>query len=153
MKTASAIYNGIPRAKGFTLLEAMLALFIFSMAVVALVEAVNATGRTFLVSRREGQVQARLETLLLEATRDPFSMPGQRTSFTEEKKVEEGQVTYVTKRSPLELRNKEDQPLQELYVVTITATWQEEGQSQEVSAEAWVYPPLFAAPSDTFPRP
>ncbi len=131
---------------GFTLLEAMLALFIFSTAVVALVEAVNATGRTFHMARREGQIQDRLETLLVEATRDPLYEPGVRTAVSTEREVEEEGVSFLIRHEPLDFRSAEDVALGELYEVSVTARWMEEGQKQEATVQTWVYPPLFALP-------
>jgi prepilin-type N-terminal cleavage/methylation domain-containing protein len=82
------------RRRGFTLLETLLALMVFSMAVVALVEAVHQLGGTTLLMRREAEVQERMRSLLIEHTRLP-DLPA-------EAKVEEDDVTYTVRRMPLE---------------------------------------------------
>lgn len=120
---------------GFTLLETMLALMIFCVAVVALVEAVHQLGDNTLHRRREAQVQERMRSLLLEHTRLPE--PLQRT------RMQEADVLYTVVRTPLELRNQEGQPLDGLVEVRVTAEWHEGRLRQQASAGTWVYPPLF----------
>ncbi|MFZ4763850.1 MAG: type IV pilus modification PilV family protein [Roseimicrobium sp.] len=127
----------------FTLLEALLALFIFSIAVVSLIEAINSMGRTAAVSRQERLVQARLETLLVEATRSPDVLNKARSNQLEDKTVKEGSVTYVVRTKPLELKNEDEQPLADLFVVTAVARWLEGRVEQEVSAQTWMFPLLF----------
>jgi competence protein ComGC len=129
---------------GFTLLEALLALFIFSTAVISLVEAINQTGRTVLISRRERQVQTRLETYLCEATRSPEFLAKLRNGENVETTVTEGDVSYKLTTKPLELSNVDGQELNEMFAVNVTAQWKEGRESQEISAETWVFPPLFA---------
>lgn len=127
----------------FTLLEVLLALFVFSLAVISLVEAINSTGRTAMLSRRERQVQARLESLLVEATHSPEFLAKVRTGEPQESTLKEGDMTFITRARPLELKNEDEQPLVDLFVVNVTATWKEGRDSQEVTAETWVFPPLF----------
>lgn len=123
------------RTRGFTLLETLLALMVFSMAVVALVEAVNQLGGTTLLMRRESEVQERMRSLLIEHTRLPDPK--------EETQVKEGDVTYTVKRTKLELTNQDGIPLNDLFEVRVTAEWLEGSVMQQTSAETWVYPPLF----------
>lgn len=129
------------RTRGFTLLETLLALMVFSMAVVALVEAVHQLGGTTLLMRREAEVQERMRSLLIEHTRLPDS-PLQA-------EFKEGDVTYMVKRVPLELKNREGMLLTELFEVRVTAEWLEGSIMQQVSAETWVYPPLYFRPPGT----
>lgn len=129
--------------RGFTLLEVLLAVLIFSLAVVSLVEAVNATGRTALLGRRERMVQARLDALLLEATRAPDFMDKVGQGQSQEDKVTEGDVTYTTRIQRLDLTNEESQPLTDLFEVTVTARWREGRDEQAVQAATWTFPPLF----------
>ncbi len=126
------------KPRGFTLLEALLALMVFSIAVVALVEAVNQIGNTTLHRRREATVQERMRSLLIEHTRLP-NMPA-------EAKVQEDDVTYTVRRVPLELRNQDGLPLPDLFEISVTAAWLEGSVTQRATAETWVYPPLFRPP-------
>lgn len=138
-------------AAGFTLLEAMLAVFIFGMAAVALMEAINASGRASLDARQKKNVQARLDNLLLEATRDPMWQENTRSFVTTEREIKDGPWTFIIHREPLELKNQEGQPLQGLYLVRVTATWVEAGREQSLAGETWTYPPLFQ-PSNVIRR-
>ncbi len=128
-------------------MEVMLAVLIFSLAVVALVQAVNDTAVTALIGRKERQVQARMDTLLLEATRAPDFLNKVGQGQNQESKVTEGNVNYTTQIKRLDLDNEEGQPLQDLFEVTVTARWKEGRQEQEVFASTWVFPALF------MPRP
>lgn len=123
------------KPRGFTLLETLLALMIFSLSVVALVEAVNQLGNTTLHRRREADVQERMRSLLLEHTRLP-EPPAKL-------QLQEADTVYIVTRSPVDLRNQEGMPLQGLFEVRVTAEWNEGRVRQQASAETWVYPPLF----------
>lgn len=126
--------------RGFTLFETLLALMIFSLAVVALVEAVHQLGNTTLHMRREAQVQERMRSLLLEHTRQPMPVP---LNAAVEKLVE-GDVTYTMERQTLEdLRNQDGLPLQGMFSLRLTAEWLEGAVIQQAVVETWVYPPLF----------
>ena len=126
------------RKRGFTLLETLLALMVFSMAVVALVEAVHQLGGTTLLMRREAEVQERMRSLLIEHTRLPDAPP--------QAEFKEGDVTYTVKRVPLELKNREGILLYEMFEVRVIAEWLEGRVMQQASAETWVYPSLFRPP-------
>ena len=123
------------KRRGFTLLETLLALMVFSTAVVALVEAVHQLGEHTLLRRHEAAVQERMRSLLVEHTRIPDAI--------EEIKLKEGDVTYTVTHTPLELKDRDGQPLAGLFEVRVTAAWMEGRIQQQASAETWVYPPLF----------
>lgn len=123
------------RRNGFTLLETLLALMVFSMAVVALVEAVHQLGANALLRRHEAAVQERMRSLLVEHTRRPDA--------TEEVKLQEGEVSYTVTHTPLELQDRDGQPVTGLFEVRVTADWMEGREPQQATAETWVYPPLF----------
>lgn len=132
------------RDAGFTLLETMLAVFIFGMAAVALIEAINASGRNSLAARDKGNIQARLDNLLLEATRDPLWMvENTRVPLVTENEVREGGFVFVIHREPLDLKNQDGNPLQGLYLVRVTARWTDAGREQSAIAETWAYPLMF----------
>jgi prepilin-type N-terminal cleavage/methylation domain-containing protein len=120
---------------GFTLLETLLALMVFSVAVVSLVEAINQLGGHTLLRRHEAAVQERMRSLLVEHTRMPDA-PAEVT-------LQESEVTYTVKHTPLELKNRSGQPVQGIFEVRVTAAWKDGQVPQQASAETWVYPPLF----------
>jgi prepilin-type N-terminal cleavage/methylation domain-containing protein len=125
----------VKKRRGFTLLETLLALMVFSTAVVALVEAVHQLGEHTLLRRHEAAVQERMRSLLVEHTRRPDDI--------EEVKLQEGDVSYTVTHTPLELKDRDGQPLAGLFEVRVTAAWLEGRTQQQASAETWVYPPLF----------
>jgi len=125
------------KRRGFTLLETLLALIVFSMAVVALVEAVHQLGQQTLLRRREATVQERIRSLLLEQTRTPVPNP------KEEVKLKEGDITYTIRRTKLELADRDGQPVQGLFEIRVTAEWMDGRELQQATAETWVYPPIF----------
>ncbi|MFO1483007.1 MAG: prepilin-type N-terminal cleavage/methylation domain-containing protein [Verrucomicrobiaceae bacterium] len=128
--------------RAFTLLETLLALFIFSVAIVALVEAVNQLGQTTLLRRREAILQDRLRSLLVEHSRLLWKKPAPTSAVTE-KVLEEDGVVYTLQVAPLDLQNQDGQVLNEMLEVTIQAAWTEGRVPQTASATTWVYLPLF----------
>jgi len=126
------------RRRGFTLLETLLALMVFSVAVVALVEAVHQLGELTLLRRHEGTVQERIRSLLVEYTRMPMPVP------LADVQLKEDDVTYTVSFKPLEeLKNRDGQPVEGLFEVRVNAAWLEGRVLQQTSSEMWVFPPLF----------
>lgn len=123
------------KRQAFTLLETLLALMVFSVAVVALVEAVHQLGDHTLLRRHEAAVQERMRSLLVEHTH--------LSDSPVEMQLKEGDVTYTVRHTPLDLRTKEGVPLTNMFEVSVTAEWLEGSLPQQVMAETWVYPPLF----------
>jgi Tfp pilus assembly protein PilV len=130
------------KASAFTLLETLLAMFVFSIAAVGLVEAVNQMGRTTLVRRQEAMLQDRMRSILVERSHLLWKQPAP-TSVVSEKVLEEDGVTYTLQVAPLELQNQDGLPLTNMLSVTVLAAWKEGTAPQEASASTWVYLPLF----------
>ena len=126
----------------FTLLETLLAMFVFSLAAVALVEAVHQMGSTTLLRRQQAMLEDRMRSLLVERSHLLWrqAIP---TSAVSEKVLEEDGVTYTLQIAPLDLKNQDGLPLPDMLSVTIVATWKEGSTTQEASASTWVYHPLF----------
>ena len=131
------------KKRGFTILEVLLALLVFSVAVIALVEAINLSGVASTESRLDSRVQARMETMLLEVTRlsqkNGPDTPPEELDTT----VTEDGVKYHIKTKQLELKSIEDQPVSGIYEAKISAVWQESTQTRSAVAETWFWPPLF----------
>lgn len=134
------------RSPGFTLLEVMLALMVFSIAVVALVSAINATGNASTEARLYREMQSRLESLMTEVTRmppEPTASPDDRIF---EKTVRENGVEYHIRKEPVEIANKDGQVLPGIFTVKATARWKDGAQDGLLEADTLVYPPLYAPP-------
>lgn len=132
------------RAEGFTLIEVLLSLLIFSVAAVSLVQAINILGTAGVEARSDRVIQDRLDNLLLETTRKPLPRMNLNSPFMETHR--ENNVTYEVHIEPLELANKDNQRLNDLYKVQVKALWNENGREQRMTAETWMYPPLYAQP-------
>lgn len=130
-------------SQGFTLLEALLAVLIFGMAVVALVEAINSMGHTAIAARQNRAVVSRLESLMTEFTRLP-PKPNSPGDQTVEQTVKEEGVEYHLVMEPSKLRNKDDQELPGLFTVKATARWKDGNRMEEINAETMVMPTLYA---------
>ena len=136
--------NSARARSGFTLLEVMLALMVFSIAVVALVTTINGVGNASTESRIYREVQSRLESLMTEFTRTPVdpSVPAGERNL--EKTIRENGVEYRIKKATVEITNKDGQMLPDMFTVKATARWKEAGHDEELAAETLVYPPLYA---------
>lgn len=136
--------NFARKRSAFTLLEVMLALMVFSMAVVALVGAINGIGNASTESRVYREVESRLESLMTELSRmppDPAVSEGERIT---EKNIRENGVEYRIKKAPVEITNKDGRVLPEMFTVKVVARWKDGGHIEEMSAETIAYPPLYA---------
>src|SRR6478672_2836021 len=80
------------RPSGFTLLEVMLALFVFGIAVVSLVGAINGVGVASTESRMYREVEAKLDSLMTEMTRMPPDQSPLSGNKPEEKTLKENGV-------------------------------------------------------------
>lgn len=123
-----------PSNRGFTLLESLLALAIFSLAGGAIVTAINRMGTISIQARQDRGVERALESLLLEneairpllaKTVDPPPGP-------------DG-IRYQVKTEPANLRDQQGKPLAGLWRLEATATWQENGRPVSLSAESMVF--------------
>lgn len=128
---------------GFTLMEVLLALFVFVVAVMGLVECINNMGLVAAETRLERRVHSRLDSLLLDATRRHAWFGDGRPVGDMETTIQEDSVTFVVKVAPVELRTDDDDAVMGIYNVSVVARWNEDGREQESSADTWVWPNLF----------
>jgi|GEM_PF-819642 len=134
-------------SRGFTLLEVLLAMFVFVTAVLALVEAINLGGLASVESRMGRHVHDRMNALLLEATRQPKAIRPDVPFDQLELNVEENGVKYHLKSERLQMKNAEGVDIPELYEVKVRAVWSDAGQPQQAEASTWVWPPLYLPPN------
>lgn len=131
------------RRAGFTLLETVIALAIFSLAVVALAEAIQRSGDTSNIIREDIRIRDRMAALTAETTRlIALTAAGARPQQLEP--VQEGGVIYQVKAQQIKnLVNKDKVPVEGLWQVITTADWKEGTSDQHLEEETWVYPPLL----------
>ena len=129
----------VQQRDGFVLLEQILALMVFAIVGVALVTALNEVGRLASQARKE----AVLSRLLDSELRAAMSMPTLE-EFEETISLEEMKVDMTTIVTPMEeMENEEGRLLQQMWLVRVEATWWQDNEWQERSAETWRYGRLY----------
>lgn len=139
MNTAIEIFaRGGPKARsirrtghhsGYALLDVVLAVAIFAVAVTGLVGFLQQISDTSASFARDRLIQYGLEAALAEAQEKPVE------DMNQEVHDERMDVTYRTTAEPLTLDNGEGNELDDLYLLTVTATFQDDGGEQVERAE------------------
>lgn len=132
----------IQRGNGFLLLEVLLALGVFSMAVTGFAVALHRTADLAMQAQRGVKITRLLESGLSEAMSYPVLEEG-TTSVAVDEMAEEGLEIETTVELLEEMENEDGQLLQEMYRIEVVARWFENGVAQEESAETWRYSRLY----------
>lgn len=122
--------------RGFTLLEVMLAVMIFAIAVLGLLTALQSSVDAANSFNREAAVTVALQSRLVEIEQGEFPGPG-----VEREGPDEMGVVYTRSIEPLTLHNRHGRTLPRLYRVQITAAWGSEEDEDNLTAEVYVYRP------------
>ncbi len=132
-----------PRRSAFTLMETLIALSIFSLAVVALAEAIQQSGKAANLIKQEVQIHGRLTSITAETMRlVALAAAGARPQNPPV--IEEYGVTYKVATTQIKnLMNKDKQPVEGLWEIRATAEWMEGSVKQQMEDVAWVYPPML----------
>ena len=129
---------------GFTLLETLLAMFVFAVAALSLVECINTIGLASAETRVETKVQSRLESLMTDVSRRcPWLAQSRLTSSAWQEELAEEGIVYRLKAVPLELKTDEGADIDDVYAVEVHAEWLEDGRTHETSMATWVWPYLY----------
>ncbi len=125
--------------RGFSLLEVMLALALFSSAAVLLVETINEIGNITMQARTLRNVEQSMESLL-----DEYSKAPQMQELKKEIKPGADGVSYHVDIKALdEVKNQDGAILSGLFGVKVTAKWLEEGKPLQLEAETVRYAGMF----------
>ncbi len=108
------------RRRGFLLLEAMLAVAIFALAMLALGRCVQNCLRSEGFRREEGLAQRALANYCVQVENGAIPLTDKAT---EELKGAYAGMTMNMTRTPLELRNEKDQELFGLFEVNLELSW------------------------------
>jgi type II secretory pathway pseudopilin PulG len=112
---------------GFTLLEVLVALGMFVLAVGGLAFALDSAFAASNYLRREVEIRQQIESLLDEA----MALPVAALEQGREAGPDVLGVRYSIIAEPtIEFRNKDDEELAGLWRVTVTADWTEQGEKQ-----------------------
>ncbi len=120
-----------PRNRGMSLFEVIIALGVFGIAALALVQTMHVMGETTLEARTIREVTQGLESII-----DEYGKVPALQELDEEITAEKTGVTYQVLIRPLEgLRNKEGRELQGFFTIRAIAKWKSNGQPMELQAE------------------
>ena len=126
--------------RGFLLLEVILALAIFGTAATALAVAFHRMAQAADLAQNELRLTRGLESALTETLSLPTLEEGTTTLVLAERDMEIETKIELMKD---ELENEDGQLLQEMYKITVTAHWYQDGAQRERSAETWRYSRLY----------
>ena len=126
--------------RGFLLLEVILALAIFGIAATAFAVAFHRMSQAADLAQNEMRITRILESSLNEALSIPTMEEGTTTLILAERDTE---IETKIEMMKDELENEDGQLLQEMYRITVTARWFQDGYQKERSAETWRYGRLY----------
>ncbi|MGE9268941.1 MAG: hypothetical protein ACQKBY_12665 [Verrucomicrobiales bacterium] len=117
---------------GFLLMEAVMALLIFSIMAVSFTTALKLIRQNSMAVEQRMKVTQILDSALTEMMSLPTLEEGEIV-----RELEEKEMVLVTLVEPLELENYNGEVLEEMYRVRVTAEWYEDNEIKRQSAEAW----------------
>ncbi len=123
----------IQRNGGYMLLELILALTIFMLAVMGLARSLNMAIQTSAILNRENDIRMGMRSFLEEMRRKPVSDMAQ--SFEDERLG----VTFNSKLDELTLKDRNGTVLKDLYTLRVSATYDVGPEQREESVEMWIY--------------
>ena len=129
-------------ARGFLLMEVILALGIFGIAATSFAVALQKTADLADLTNRELTTTRLLQSALAEAMSYPVLEEG-TTSVTVDEMADHGMEIETTVELLPEMQNEDGQMLQEMYRIEVAARWFENGVPQEQIAETWRYSRLY----------
>lgn len=131
--------RGSPGQAAFTLFEIMIALAVFALAALGIAEAMQGTIDVAILARDRVLVRTELESRLavcLAAPPRPGTPRQVKSTRSDRFQIEETVVPY-------EAKNREGQPLRDLYQLTILAKPKQPGESEKVSVILYHPGPFF----------
>lgn len=137
MKIPSSTFAGKAQARsgGYILLEVIIALTIFSVAVLGLANSLNTGIETATIINRENAVRIGLRSFLEEIRRKPLAEMAV-TTFDERL-----QTSFSSTVEEISLKDRNGSVLKDLYVLHATASFGEGDQAQVETVDMYVYKP------------
>ncbi|MDA0812861.1 MAG: type II secretion system protein [Verrucomicrobia bacterium] len=127
---------------GFILLEVLLAIALFGVAGLGLVKALNFSAQAAVESQLDIRMMMRLQSALTLASKAQQLEEYEIVSDPDEMGV---QVLTKVEEMPEEfLMNEEGQELQDMWLITVKAFWNRNGDDGEMEAQTWRYGPLYS---------
>lgn len=132
----------IGNAQGFILLEVLLAIALFGVAGLGLVKALNFSAKAAVESQLDIRMMMRLQSALTLASKAQQMEEYEIVSDPDELGV---QVLTRVEEMPDEfLMNEDGQELQDMWLITVKAFWDRNGNTGEMEAQTWRYAPLYS---------
>ncbi|MCB1096189.1 MAG: type II secretion system protein [Verrucomicrobiae bacterium] len=132
----------IADTEGFILLEVLLAIALFGIAGLGLVKALNFSARAATQSQLDIRMMMRLQSALTLASKAQQMEEYETVSDPDELGVQV--LTRVEEMEDDFLTNEEGQGLQDMWVITVKAFWNRDGNAGEMEAQTWRYGPLYS---------
>ncbi len=129
-------------ARGFLLLEVLLALGVFSIAATGFAIALHRTADLASAAQKELKINRLLESALVREMSQPVLEEGSKSEAVEEMENQGMEIETTIELLP-EIENEDGQLLQEMYRIEVVARWFEGGVLQEQMAETWRYSRLY----------
>lgn len=130
--------NHSQKCSGFLLMEALIALTMFSVMAVGFAKALSVIRRNSMLVEQRMQMTEVVDSALRETLTLPTLEEGETVIDLEERDME-----ILTIVEPMELENEEGKLLQQMFRVTVSARWYEDGREKIETAEGWRYLKLY----------
>lgn len=127
------------RRRGFVLLEAMLAVVIFSLGVLALGKCVSNCLSAERLKQEDVRAGRILANRMAEIEAGIITLADTTTEKLKEKEMGEG-MTLKTTRVPVKKKNERGQELTNLFLVTLTLSWESDGEKHDRELMFYVHP-------------
>ena len=121
------------RRGGYVLLELILSLIIFSIAVMSLARTLNMAIQTGAIINRENDIRMGLRSFLEEVRRKPLAELTQ--TYTDERLG----VTFNSAAEPLTLKDRNGTVLSDLYKLHVACTFEVGAEQREEALDIYVY--------------
>jgi hypothetical protein len=123
--------------RAFLLVEVMLAVAIFAIAVLALAKSVEAMLNAQIIKDEDEKVRRFLDSKMMEVEAGAVPLSD---STTEEIKGWLPEMKLKTTRTPLKKKNEKGIELTGLYMVTLDLSWMSQNERMERSLSFYIYP-------------
>lgn len=121
---------------GFILFEVMIAIAVFAIVALSLASAMNSTIEASNYLDRQASIRYGLDSMMYEALHKP-----KRQEMTFDYEDEILGVRYRTSMEELKFTTFEGENLKGLYLLRVTASYEEDGEDRTETAERYVYRP------------
>ena len=130
-------------ARGFLMMEVVLAIGIFAIAATAFAVALPRTSDAAALAQRRMQITRILDSALREALSLPTLEEGTTTVALREE-IGAAPVEIDTTIEILsEMENQDGQLLQQMFRIEVAANWYQDGEWKQETAETWRYGRLY----------